>query len=202
MGDNFDHWLEDELGRRLGDIDPGYVAPRYLATAAPRRGRVLRFVAGLPLPALLTTKVAAASMVVLAATGTGVVVKTATTGTPNPLVWGQQVKDQVQTCKDKLAAGQHGIGECVSNFASHKPTATPSSGTGSADGTANPTDGADSGNGNNGVGTGSKPQPTPQGKSDGHPTPQGKSDTHPTPQPHPTAGVGNGSGTSNGGGKP
>ena len=41
----------------------------------------------------------------------------ATTGSVNPANWGQQVKTQVDVCKDKLAAGQHGIGECVSSFA-------------------------------------------------------------------------------------
>ncbi len=31
--------------------------------------------------------------------------------------FGQQVKQQVESCKDKLQAGVHGIGECVSDFA-------------------------------------------------------------------------------------
>ncbi|HEY8326754.1 MAG TPA: hypothetical protein VIG77_19845 [Ktedonobacterales bacterium] len=32
--------------------------------------------------------------------------------------FGQQVKQQVATCKAELKAGTHGIGECVSDFAS------------------------------------------------------------------------------------
>jgi hypothetical protein len=198
MSDNFDRWLEDELGNRLDSVDPGYVAPRYLESSTPpRRGRLAGLLAGLPLPALLTTKVAAASMVVLAATGTGVAVKTATTGTPNPLVWGQQVKDQVQKCKDALPAGQHGIGKCVSEFATQHGSTSSESGTGSSSDSA-----GDNGKGNaNGQPTS---HPTSQGKSDSHATPQGKSDSHPTPPPHPTPqassnaaanGVGNGNGT-------
>jgi hypothetical protein len=31
--------------------------------------------------------------------------------------FGQQVKAKVESCKDALAAGTHGIGECVSDFA-------------------------------------------------------------------------------------
>ncbi len=42
----------------------------------------------------------------------------AITGSANPSNWGQQVVQQVQKCKDALAPGSHGIGECVSTFAS------------------------------------------------------------------------------------
>jgi hypothetical protein len=31
--------------------------------------------------------------------------------------FGQQVKEQVQDCKDQLKSGMHGIGDCVSTFA-------------------------------------------------------------------------------------
>jgi hypothetical protein len=34
--------------------------------------------------------------------------------------FGQQVQQQVQTCKDDLKAGTHGIGQCVSTFAQQK----------------------------------------------------------------------------------
>ena len=193
MSDNFDRWLEDELGSSLGSVDSGYVPPRYLEGGAPKRGKVAGLLAGLPLPALLTTKVAAASMVVLAATGTGVVVKTATTGSPNPLVWGQQVKDQVHKCKAELASGEHGIGKCVSQFASqHGDQQSDQSSSGSS---------SDNGDGNgNGNGHG-KPSahPTPQGQSGSHPTPQGQSGSHPTPPPHPTpAATGNANAGGNG----
>ena len=63
--------------------------------------------------------------------------------------FGQQVKAHVESCKDALAQGAHGIGECVSDFAQQhgvqqrqqhsqgqsdqthgKPTATPGAGNG------------------------------------------------------------------------
>jgi hypothetical protein len=176
MSDNFDRWLEDELGRSLDRVDRGYVAPRYLDSSAPRRGRAFGFLAGLPLPALLTTKAAAASLVVLAATGTGVAVKTAATGTPNPLVWGQQVMDQVQKCKDQLGAGQHGIGQCVSQFAKQHGDQT--------------SDQHGKGKGNDGDGTGddgSTASPSPNGKSDSHPTPPAHSTPAAADTAHPAA---------------
>ena len=68
------------------------------------------------LPALLGTKAVAAAAVVTLA-GTAVGVKAAVTGSPDPTNWGQQVTQQVKTCKAQLQPGQHGIGECVSDFA-------------------------------------------------------------------------------------
>jgi hypothetical protein len=47
----------------------------------------------------------------------GVSAEAAITGSVNPQNWGQQVVKQVQTCKDALAPGSHGIGACVSTFA-------------------------------------------------------------------------------------
>src|SRR5260370_7824414 len=42
----------------------------------------------------------------------------AITDSANPSNWGQQVVQQVQKCKTALTPGSHGIGECVSTFAS------------------------------------------------------------------------------------
>ncbi len=71
------------------------------------------------LPAVAASKavaaVAAATVTVAAA---GAVGATAVTGSPNPQVWGHHVKAAVATCKTHLQQGQHGIGECVSDFAS------------------------------------------------------------------------------------
>jgi hypothetical protein len=48
----------------------------------------------------------------------GVTSEVAITGSLNPSDWGQQVKQQVETCKDTLrASGVRGIGQCVSAFA-------------------------------------------------------------------------------------
>ena len=54
----------------------------------------------------------------LAATAAGAATEVAITGSVNPAVWGQQVKETVATCKDSLrASGTRGIGQCVSAFA-------------------------------------------------------------------------------------
>jgi hypothetical protein len=53
-----------------------------------------------------------------AATIAGAATETVITGSVNPSVWGQQVRESVEACKQTVAAtGQHGIGGCVSNFA-------------------------------------------------------------------------------------
>jgi hypothetical protein len=113
---------------------------------------------------LLTGVVAAAAAVTVA----GAV----TTGSLNPIIWGQTVTDTVQSCKADIAnSGQHGIGICVSTVAKthgaqvasdarHHGNPSPhDNGTGSGNGSAN-------GNGNaNG-----------HSKSGSH-TPQDKSST-------------------------
>jgi hypothetical protein len=53
----------------------------------------------------------------LAATAAVAATEVATTGSINPANWGQQVKEQVELCKDQLKPGEHGIGQCVSSFA-------------------------------------------------------------------------------------
>jgi len=64
--------------------------------------------AALSLKLLSGVAVAAAAVTVAGA---------ATTGSVNPVTWGQQVSEHVAECKAKLADGQHGIGDCVSSFA-------------------------------------------------------------------------------------
>ena len=71
--------------------------------------------AGAALAAKLLTGFAVTA---LAMAGAGVASEVATTGSLDPSVWGQQVKEQVQDCKDTLrASGVRGIGHCVSAFA-------------------------------------------------------------------------------------
>lgn len=71
--------------------------------------------AGAALAAKLLTGFAVAAMAVGAAGAAGEV---AVTGSLNPQDWGQQVKQQVESCKTSLrASGVRGIGECVSDFA-------------------------------------------------------------------------------------
>ncbi|HUY73365.1 MAG TPA: hypothetical protein VMW11_02520 [Candidatus Dormibacteraeota bacterium] len=71
----------------------------------------------------------------------------ASTGSLNPLNWGQQVTQQVNACKVSAERlGVHGIGQCVASFArthgktvsaSHKPTSAGNNGNGNGNGNAN-----------------------------------------------------------------
>jgi len=103
----FDTWLEDELAR-------GFVQFRQapLPTGAPYRPgaspRVSRRLAAKTLVLVAAVALALAGTTALAAV----------TGSANPQVWGQYMKDVVTTCKSQLGAGQHGIGNCVSTIAS------------------------------------------------------------------------------------
>ncbi len=63
------------------------------------------------------SKVAIAATAVALATGGGVAAKAAITGDANPFHWGHQVRQQVISCKDDLGPNEHGIGQCVSDFA-------------------------------------------------------------------------------------
>jgi hypothetical protein len=69
------------------------------------------------LAAVAKSKVAIAATAAALATGGGVAAKAAITGDANPFHWGHQVSQQVNTCKDDLAPDEHGIGQCVSDFA-------------------------------------------------------------------------------------
>ncbi len=59
------------------------------------------------------SKVGAAVLATLLATGGATGVAAAATHG----AFGQQVKQQVESCKDALGTGAHGIGDCVSDFA-------------------------------------------------------------------------------------
>lgn len=100
--------LEAELHRVL---DPLSSLPIPSRRAVRSRGPIKTLLgsagAALTIKILSGVAVAAAAITVAGA---------ATTGSLDPTVWGQQVKQQVDTCKDQLAQGQHGIGDCVSPF--------------------------------------------------------------------------------------
>lgn len=172
MGNDFDRWLEEELNRSFARLDSGYVAPRYLATRAPRRG-VSRLLAAIP--AMVTAQVAAAGIAVVAAASTGVAVHNVVTGSgaQSPATWGQKVVQQVQKCKAELGADQHGIGQCVSQFAAQNGDSQSDQ---NGKGAGHDKDGSgDDGNGQPSA------HPTPQGQG------QGASGDHPTPPAHPTS---------------
>lgn len=107
---DFDREIERELGRVLGRLGtspvPAWKAPVSRALA----GKVIGGTG-----AALSAKLAAGfAVAALAATGA---TEASITGSFDPSVWGQQVKQQVSDCKGALAPGQHGIGACVSDFA-------------------------------------------------------------------------------------
>jgi hypothetical protein len=110
----FDREIESELSRILGPVDRASIP----AWRTPASGGVMKRLfggAGVALGAKLLTGFAVAALAMAAA---GVTTEVATTGSLNPSDWGQQVKEQVQDCKDTLrASGVRGIGECVSAFA-------------------------------------------------------------------------------------
>lgn len=119
MDTEIDCWLTEQLHASIGQTPVGPLpgTPRYLVRHPHLwRHKRMSLLSG-SLPALLTTKAAAAAGVALLAAGGGVAAKTAVTGNPNPLNWGQTVTQAVQTCKQDLTAGQHGIGQCVSSTA-------------------------------------------------------------------------------------
>jgi len=160
---DLDQWLRDRLaaGYRRSAGEP--VPPARYATAAPPRRNVM--LKGLAVVA--GSKAALAATAVVAFAGVGVGVKAATTGDPNPVNWGTQVTQQVTTCKAELAAGDHGIGQCVSNFAKQHGQAT---GQGHGSPAAHPTPHA---------------HPTPPAHPTGPPS-SAPNQSPPTPPPHPT----------------
>jgi hypothetical protein len=132
-GDSFDTWLDEQLQHHASASEgpsPMPVQAQYHAAHVKAAGH-MSFLA--KAAALLSTKAAigvAASVLVVSAAGTEAVI----TGSFNPGDWGTQVVQQVNKCKVALAPGAHGIGQCVSSFASqhgkqvsseHRATPTP-----------------------------------------------------------------------------
>ncbi len=111
---DFDREIESELSRVLGPVDRASI-PAWRAPASGGAMKRLFGGAGAALGAKFLTGFAVAA---LAVAGAGVTTEVATTGSLNPSDWGQQVVQQVNTCKDTLrASGVRGIGQCVSAFA-------------------------------------------------------------------------------------
>lgn len=161
-GNSFDKWLVQQLQHHASANEgpsPMPMQAQYHAAHAAA-GSHIPFLA--KVAALLSTKAAlgvAASVLIAGAAGSEAVI----TGSVNPTDWGQQVVKQVNKCKDALAPGSHGIGQCVSSFASQHGKQE------SADHRATPTQG----HSNHAPGA-------PAAKI--HPTPP----AHPTQPAHPT----------------
>ena len=165
-GDTFDQWL----GQQLQQHASARGGPSPMPQQAQYHAAYIQGTVHIPMlakvAAVLTTKAAlAAAFGVLAV---GAASEAVISGSVNPADWGQQVVQQVQKCKDALAPESHGIGQCVSSFASqHGKTV-------SSEHRANPTPGQGLGHT---PGPPDKTKPTPPGKA--HQTPPGQ--VRPTP---------------------
>jgi hypothetical protein len=115
-GGDFERWLEQQL-QNQGVKQSG---PSPLPAQAQYHSAYLQGGPHMSVLAKAVTVVSAKGAIGLAvaalAIGT-VGAEAAITGSANPANWGQQVVLQVQKCKDALAPGSHGIGDCVSTFA-------------------------------------------------------------------------------------
>ena len=162
--DSFDTWLGQQLQQHVS----GRGGPSPMPQQAQYHAAYIKGTVHIPMlakvAAVLTTKAAlAAAFGVLMV---GAASEAVISGSVNPADWGQQVVQQVQTCKDALAPGSHGIGQCVSSFASqHGKTV-------SSEHRATPTPGQ-----GHTPGPPEKTKPTPPGKA--HETPPGL--VRPTP---------------------
>jgi len=165
---DFERELERELHRIL---DPTVAAPIPFRRA-PSGGTTKRLLggAGAALGLKLATGFAVA---VFAAAAAGATTEVAITGSLNPADWGKQVTKTVADCKNvAAAAGQHGIGDCVSDFATqHGDLVSNQHRSDKSNGTTNgSTNGSDNGK-SAGSGNGNGNKPTSPGKSGTH-TPQ------------------------------
>jgi len=111
---DFDSEIERELNRVLGPVDNQSIP----AWRAPASGGFMKRILGGTGAALAAKVLTGFAVVAFAAAGAGAATEAAITGSLNPMDWGQQVKQQVATCKTTLrASGVRGIGPCVSAFA-------------------------------------------------------------------------------------
>jgi hypothetical protein len=115
-GGDFERWLEQQLQNQAVKQS----GPSPLPAQAQYHSAYLQGGPHMSVLAKAVTVVSAKGAIGLAvaalAIGT-VGAEAAITGSANPANWGQQVVLQVQKCKDALAPGSHGIGDCVSTFA-------------------------------------------------------------------------------------
>src|SRR5450759_2600188 len=117
--DGFDEWLERELRQNASrNTGPNPLPSQSRYQAAPLQGNALNRLS-FALAAMVSTKtvtaLALSAAVIVAA---GATTEAVITRSANPTDWGHQVVLQVQGCKDALAPGGHGVGACVSSFAS------------------------------------------------------------------------------------
>jgi hypothetical protein len=111
---DFERELEYELHRILDPMTARPIPALRVTTSGGRMKKLLGGAGAAIGVKILTGFAVAAAAATLAVAATEV----ATTGSVNPLNWGQQVKQQVADCKASAARlGVHGIGQCVASFA-------------------------------------------------------------------------------------
>ena len=115
-GNGFDQWLEQQLQTEAARADgPSPVPAQAEYHAAYLQGGLhMSFFAH---AASVVSAKGAIGLTVAALAVGGAGAEAAITDSANPGDWGQQVVQQVSQCKDALAPGSHGIGQCVSTFA-------------------------------------------------------------------------------------
>jgi hypothetical protein len=176
---DFDREIEFELHRKLDSLDREPIPLRRTVQSRATRTRALVGGAGAALAMKLVSGVAVAAAAVTVAGASA-------TGSLDPTVWGQQVSQRVQQCKDTLADGKHGIGDCVSAFArTHGPgVASNARHQGNGNGAGN----SNAHGGNPNANDHAKNRPSPGSKSQG----SSRSDDHEPTDPavtHPGAKV-------------
>jgi hypothetical protein len=111
----FDSWLDAELGRLLAATSRAKAPSkaRYQQERGLGARRARRLASGLS--AAAGTKVALGAAVTALAAGTGgAIAETMLTGTPNPVVWSEQVVGAVASCGSDL--GDRSVPACASEF--------------------------------------------------------------------------------------
>jgi hypothetical protein len=162
--------IELELRRVLDPLASVQVPPRRAVQSHSTRMRAVLGGAGVALSMKLLTSVAVAAAAVTVAGATA-------TGSLDPSVWGQQVRERVEECKAQLADGQHGIGDCVSSFASShgKDVASGArqhgngNGNGNGNGADNPNAHGGNPNANDHAKDKTKDRPSPKGRGGSEP---------------------------------
>lgn len=113
MTDRFELWLEKQLRTSLTPLMAQARPPALDSLVGTETAsRTLVFARRFSTPAAAGLAAAA-----LALAGGGYAFASVANGSPNPTVWGQQVRQHVEACQDNRATGERGIGHCVSSFA-------------------------------------------------------------------------------------
>jgi hypothetical protein len=181
---DFESELERELHRILDPIAAAPIPVRRAPSSGGIMKKRLLGGVGAALSLKLLTGVAAAAAAVVVA---GAATEIAVTGSLNPVNWGQSVQQQVTDCKAAaLAAGQHGIGECVSDFASSKARQNQVKDNGKANAKANGKGNSNGNSNGNGNGNGKdKTKSTGNGNSNGNGNGNGNKPSGPGIKPGP-----------------